>query len=493
MNIEEVRNKFLENGYNLLTKTYKSNKDMLEFERDGYIYYNSYNGFTRAYNPKKWSISNPYSIQNLNLFFKENGNTCRVLSKEYSNNKLEFICECGNHYEASVGNVLSGRNIKCKKCSFVERGNKFIKPEKEKVFEKYGCSLIEPYTNGNDYLYFIDKDGYYANASSDSLELYKGKYLIFTIKNKYLIQNIHHYIKTNNLKCKLMSKEINSCKGEKLEFECLCGEKFYMSLNTLLATNKDVCNKCSIKNALKKKFSKDMDEFYSIIEENKLTPIEEYSGRTNRIYFINELGYYVYLSLDSIKNNKTLNHTIFNMLNEYVIQNIENYIKINNLNCTLLSKEYKGKQSKLKFRCDCGNTYYCRMYDFRDRAVDHCKECGKINVKSKMEVLVKQWLEKNNIENIGEKTFIDCKDKYCLPFDFYLPKYNICIECQGKQHYEPVEFFGGMERYDYTVRHDKIKREYCKNKNIRYLELSYLYLKDDKYIKILKTNINKLH
>ena len=84
MNIEEVRNKFLENGYNLLTKTYKSNKDMLEFEKDGYIYYNSYNGFTRAYNPKKWSISNPYSIQNLNLFFKENGNTCRVLSKEYS-------------------------------------------------------------------------------------------------------------------------------------------------------------------------------------------------------------------------------------------------------------------------------------------------------------------------------------------------------------------------------------------------------------------------
>ena len=26
--------------------------------------------------------------------------------------------------------------------------------------------------------------------------------------------------------------------------------------------------------------------------------------------------------------------------------------------------------------------------------------------------------------------------------DFYLPEFNIAIECQGEQHYEPVDFAG---------------------------------------------------
>ena len=60
-----------------------------------------------------------------------------------------------------------------------------------------------------------------------------------------------------------------------------------------------------------------------------------------------------------------------------------------------------------------------------------------------------------------------------LPFDFYLPKYNSCIEFDGIQHYEPVEHFGGQESYDYTVKHDKIKNEYCKNNGILLLRIPY--------------------
>ena len=29
--------------------------------------------------------------------------------------------------------------------------------------------------------------------------------------------------------------------------------------------------------------------------------------------------------------------------------------------------------------------------------------------------------------------------------DFYLPKYNLFIEYNGKQHYEPIEYFGGQQ------------------------------------------------
>lgn len=493
MNTEEIRNKLLEHGYTLLTKEYKSNKQLLEYEKDGYIYSSSYNCLTRTYNPKKWGVSNPHSIENLNLYFKENEYPCKLLSKEYSDNRLEFSCKCGNKYNALIGRVVSGNNTMCKDCAILERAKKFIKPEKEKVFEKYGCKLIEEYTNGNDYLYFIDKDGYYASASSDSLEAYNGNYQKFTIKNKYLIQNIDRYIEINNLNCKLITRDIYDCKLDNLEFKCSCGNSFYLSLNTFLTTKKNTCNKCSLGSALKKKISYSIDEFNRTIKENKLIQIDEYIGKTNKTYFINEFGYYVYLSLNSIKSNKTLNHSIFNKVNKYTIENIKNYIKLNNLSCELLSNKYNGKNNKLKFKCKCGNIYYCKTYDLRFRNGDHCKECGKINIKSKMEVAVKQWLTDNNINHIGEKTFIGCFDKQLLPFDFYLQNHNICIECQGKQHYQPIEYFGGVERYEYTIKHDKIKKEYCIKNNIEYLEISYLDLKDNKYIEILEKHINKLH
>lgn len=41
--------------------------------------------------------------------------------------------------------------------------------------------------------------------------------------------------------------------------------------------------------------------------------------------------------------------------------------------------------------------------------------------------------------------------------DFYLPDYNIAIECQGIQHFEPVELFGGVDGYNKTVERDENK------------------------------------
>lgn len=98
--------------------------------------------------------------------------------------------------------------------------------------------------------------------------------------------------------------------------------------------------------------------------------------------------------------------------------------------------------------------------------------CPKCNL-SKGEIIVEAWLKKYNIMYISQKTFDDCKDQKALPFDFYLPEYNVCIEYQGQQHYEPIEYFGGKEYFEIQQNHDDIKREYCKNSNIRLLEIAY--------------------
>ena len=98
-----------------------------------------------------------------------------------------------------------------------------------------------------------------------------------------------------------------------------------------------------------------------------------------------------------------------------------------------------------------------------------CPRCNE----SSGERRVRQWLDKNNIQYEYQKPFEDCRDINLLPFDFYLEEHNIVIEYQGEQHYRPIEYFGGKIKFKLQQKHDNIKRQYCKNNNIKLLEIPY--------------------
>lgn len=50
--------------------------------------------------------------------------------------------------------------------------------------------------------------------------------------------------------------------------------------------------------------------------------------------------------------------------------------------------------------------------------------------------------------------------------DIFIPSISVGIEYQGKQHFEPVEHFGGRDGYEYTVQRDLKKAELCKKNKI---------------------------
>jgi hypothetical protein len=83
------------------------------------------------------------------------------------------------------------------------------------------------------------------------------------------------------------------------------------------------------------------------------------------------------------------------------------------------------------------------------------------------------FLTTNNLKYIKQHRFYDCKDVRALPFDFYLPELNICIEFQGKQHYEPITYFGGLTTFNGQQKRDKIKMEYCFTNNIKLITIKY--------------------
>ena len=73
-----------------------------------------------------------------------------------------------------------------------------------------------------------------------------------------------------------------------------------------------------------------------------------------------------------------------------------------------------------------------------------------------------------------------------LSYDFWLPKSQTLIEYQGAQHYEPINCFGGEEKYKIQIEHDRLKREYALKNNYTLIEISY---KDFDNIETILLNI----
>lgn len=93
----------------------------------------------------------------------------------------------------------------------------------------------------------------------------------------------------------------------------------------------------------------------------------------------------------------------------------------------------------------------------------------------KGELSIEKYLQKYNIKYESQKNFDELlgilgRD---LLYDFYLPHYNILIEYNGEQHYNPIEFFGGKKSLEKQQEHDRRKREYAKQNNIKLIEIPY--------------------
>ena len=148
--------------------------------------------------------------------------------------------------------------------------------------------------------------------------------------------------------------------------------------------------------------------------------------------------------------------------NEYVV-------KLSNVNPNVVALEtYLNTEIKIKHQCKiCGNEG-----DVKPGNILAGKGCPRCN-ESHGEKNISNYLNINNIIYISQYTFDDCKDKRKLPFDFYLPELNICIEYDGEQHFKTIDYFGGEEGLRIRQLHDQIKTDYCKNNGISLLRIKY--------------------
>ena len=115
-----------------------------------------------------------------------------------------------------------------------------------------------------------------------------------------------------------------------------------------------------------------------------------------------------------------------------------------------------------------------------------CPHCQQ----SKGEKYIAKWLESRNINYVYQKKFSTCLDKKQLPFDFYLPEFNLCIEYDGVQHFKPIDFANkgeewAIEQFHIVQYHDSIKNQYCEDNNIYLLRIPYFKDIDEELQKFL--------
>lgn len=105
--------------------------------------------------------------------------------------------------------------------------------------------------------------------------------------------------------------------------------------------------------------------------------------------------------------------------------------------------------------------------DFAQQPCDHlqghgCPKCSQSKLEREIEIMLKE----NNINYIPQCKFEWLKHKQRQTLDFFLPNYNIAIECQGRQHFQPIDALGGLKEHSLVLERDKTKHQLCQEHGI---------------------------
>ena len=250
IDINEVRTNMKDRGYVLLSNRYKTNKDYLIFEKDGYLYYNTYNGFVKTDNFQKWNNRNPYSEYNMNLYILRDGGKCRVI-KYHSGNDIEMQCQCGNIYHVAANNLFKQgqKQYQCPQCGREQSAKNHQKEDEYMaVLENRGLSLLGEYKGCKKTSYYKTNDGYYVMSS-----LYNIKHgvniadSLFDRRNIYAMDNVKNWISKHYNNTDIISDKFTDVRAKYL-FRCKeCAHVFERNLSHVMTSDSlldcPICNK----------------------------------------------------------------------------------------------------------------------------------------------------------------------------------------------------------------------------------------------------------
>ena len=166
---------------------------------------------------------------------------------------------------------------------------------------------------------------------------------------------------------------------------------------------------------------------------------------------------------------------------------LEDYIKECNIihnNFYDYSKSmYINERSLIEVICPIHGSFWINARNHKKGSgCPHCKK--SLNSKGEQKLLEFFKDEKDIIPQWKHK---DCKNINPLPFDLYVPKYNLLIEYQGWQHYNIGSWGSTEEDLKERQRLDKLKKDWAINNGYNFLEIRYDENVEEKLKECLKS------
>lgn len=272
----------------------------------------------------------------------------------------------------------------------------------------------------------------------------------------------------------------------KIKFKCnKCGNIFDTTYIKILK-NINECGYCNLRITNKDTslhINKMMNNINLKCKENNISFIlfldENYNSQTKLLLKCNKCGFiYNTCSYDNfIRNRKCPKCSHFINEND-AINKIEEICFLRNYTfISFVNNKWMGVNTKLILKCNiCGNVWdscdYAHLLNKRG-----CPKCKK----SHLELEVSALLNKLDISYEEQKTFHWLKYKKNLKLDFFIPKYNMVIECQGIQHLTQSNFF--KNSLSYVQKLDYIKKKQCEEHGFK-----VIYVYSDRTLNYLKIN-----
>lgn len=273
--------------------------------------------------------------------------------------------------------------------------------------------------------------------------------------------------------------------------QCDCGNKTIVSTNNLLRGHSKSCG-CYKRDVARERVSVNLlgQTFGYLTVEEKIVNVDESTKKTQVLWKCKcKCGNDTLVPSDKLTGGITKSCGCYmkERIHDANFQNLQGnrYGILTVTSDYYIKKRKNGTQSTYwRCKCDCGNEVAVWAADLKN---NHVKSCGCLKM-SIGELYVKEVAEDMHMfieSQVSFENLVGCGGRL-LSYDFAiysdLQKTNLkaLIECQGQQHYSPVDYFGGKRSYEIQTEHDRRKADYAMNNlKVRFLEIPYTYGRDE--------------
>ena len=402
-------------------------------------------------------------------FLKEVKNDTYDIMEPYVNSSTALLCRCkicGNEWRTTPPNLLNG--TKCKLCGYNRKSNDQFVRELSDI--NNNILPLEKYVKSSQKIKVQCKIcNHIWAAVPDGLLRGHGCPECARLQRVLNLSEINQRLKNNSSSIQIIGDYINTTTP--VDVECQVCKYQWKSYGSYLVLGIGCPNCAKIKQ--RKTHQRYIDELKE--KSLKVIPLEEYCGSTNKILHQCTICNYQW----SVEPTNILaGHgcpkcaKIKTGLKRRISQSeFDKRLAEIHHGFILAMDDYNGMNEEIQFFCYiCQNSWKAKPQYIVGRG-HGCPVCASSN----MERDTVYFLNQRRILYKHQVTFEDLIGfgGGFLSYDFYIPSYNLFIECQGIQHFEPVEYFGGEEKFKTQQEHDKLKRNYAKNHQANLLEIRY--------------------